>query len=160
MREELLKKAYRITQMSDEGKRAIAISALMNLKEGLIEGGIRPDDIPSVIADFTKLLVSADQVCNDQEYEFFKAVTGAELTSDEFYTLTNGGADDDFVEDAFGLIDILDEHDREALVCYAAALLSYDKSFKVSEFKLLDRIASGEGEEDEDEDEGGDEDED
>ena len=150
MRDDLIQKAYRITQMNEEAKRAMAISSLMNLKEGLEEGGILKEDIPGVIRDFTKLLVSADRVCDDREADFFRAVTGIEITNKEFFDMTNGGADDDFVEEAFELIDLLDEHDRTALVCYAAALLSYDKSFKVSEFSLLDRIMSG-GEDDEDE---------
>ena len=143
LRDELIQMAYSITKMNDEAKRAIGISALSNLKEGLEDGGIDPGDIPGCIRMFTKLLVSADRACNEKEYVYFKEVTGIKLTYDEFFEMTNCGTDEEFIDEAFELIDILDRHDRIALVSYAAALLSYDNSFKVGEFKLLDRIMSG-----------------
>ena len=150
MKQDLTKKVFEITKMTPEQKLLMGRNSLVLLKRGLEEGGISRSNIPNVIKMFTRLLVSADRTCAEEEYQFFLNVTGMQMTRDEFYEMTNGGADKEFIEGAFELIDILDEADRTALVCYAAALLSCDNSFKVSEFSLLDRIMSGGEDEDED----------
>ena len=140
MSEEILTTLYEIVKLPADEKIEFGKNALRFLNMGLKEGGILEEDLPSIVVMFAKLFVSADRNCTQEECDFFNEVTGAEYTYERFFEETNGGSDPEFVEEAFELIDLLDDLDRKNLVFFATCLLSCDKSFKVSEFKLLDRI--------------------
>lgn len=140
MSEEKLQTLYEIVKLPNEEKLQFGKNALRLLNMGLKEGGIPEEDLPSISIMFAKLFVSADRNCAREECDFFNEVTGADYPYEKFFELTNGGSDPEFIEEAFQLIDLLDDIDRENLVYFGTCLLSCDKSFKVSEFKLLDRI--------------------
>ena len=126
--------------MSFEEKVGTGKEAITRLARGLRNGGITDEQISKVLTLFTRLFVSGDKNCTREEYELFKAITGSDLSYDEFYNVTNGGSNPQFVEDIFELIQILEHDDRIALVIYGAILVSADKEITYPEAQLIDRI--------------------
>lgn len=129
-----------VCQSSFETKVGTAKEALSRLARGLHNGGVTNDQIKSLFVLFTRLFVSGDKSCSREEYELFHSVTESDMTYDEFYEMTNGGSDAEFVEHVFDFISILNRDDRIALIIYGACLVSADGVITYPEAELVDRI--------------------
>lgn len=142
MNDNLRQTLQEIVNMSDEDKVNLGKDALSRFVKGLMEGGIEKKDISDYIIALTKLFVSSDRKCSAEEYSFFRAVTGLELSSEDFYNMTNGGSDPDFIKASFKFLSILTPEDRTAAIVYGSALISCDDSVNIQEFALIDTILS------------------
>lgn len=140
MNQEVRDTLQEIVDLSFEEKVKLGEDALSRFYSGLVRGGIPEKEVPDYIIAFTKLFVSADQNCDKAEYDFFRAVTGIELSVKEFYDLTNGGLDEEFISACLDIVRILNHEDRMAVVIYGAALLSCDDTINVMELKLFDKL--------------------
>lgn len=129
-----------IVNLSEKEKVNIGVNALSKFYNGLVKGGIPENDVPTYIIALTKLFVSADQKCNRAEYDFFRAVTGLDLSADKFYDLTNGGRDPEFKKACFEFLSVLNNEDKTAAVMYGCALLSCDDTINLQEIELIQEI--------------------
>ena len=125
-----------------EQKVATGKGALQRLISGLRAGKLNDEQISSLLTAFTKMFVSADKDCNNYEYDFFKKVTGSNISKQEFYDMTNFGSNSEYVDKVFEFIHILDHEDRVALIIYGACLVSADGVVTYPEASIIDRILS------------------
>ena len=140
MTEEVKKIIREVLDSSDEEKVDLGKEALGRLTRGLIKGGIEEEKVPTVIIGITRLFVSADKHCSSKEYYFFNEVTELGMSYDDFYELTNGGSDEEYVNATLEFLSILREEDKLAVIIYGIALLSSDDVVKPEELSIIDRI--------------------
>ena len=130
-----------IVNLEDEQKEEIGRTALKDIYKRLHEReDCSREECAQWVIDITKLFVSADKKTAIKEYEFFKNVTGINLTNDEFYNATNHGSDKDFVNKMILRINDLYPETRQAILVYAAALTSSDDSIVGGEIDLFEEL--------------------
>ena len=140
MTQELKEYLQGIVNLSDEEKVALGRDSLNKFLNGLVRGGIPKDQLQDIVIGFVRFFVSSDRSCTTGEYNFFKAVTGFELTPDQFFDLTNGGAAEEYQKAVYEFAGILNQEDRTALVVFGAALLSSDDTITKEEAEMIDRL--------------------
>ena len=144
MTEEVKQMIQQILDSSDEDKVALGQQSLSRFLNGLKENGFNDDDLPKIIVAITRLFVSADKHCSEKEYRFFKNVTEIDISYQEFYEMTTGGADIEYVKSVLGFIVGLNKEERVAVVLFGVALLSSDNVVEYKELRLIDTIINAE----------------
>lgn len=129
-----------IFKMDPVERVAFGQLAVKKIVQGFSAGGLDARRINIALTNFVRLFVSADRNCVNDEWSYFKAVTGTDISTEEFYNKTNGGADPQFVEACMEFIDILTPEDRQAVALFCAAFLACDENITESEYNLLERI--------------------
>ena len=140
MTDEFKQTLQEIVNLSDEQKYELGKDSLNRFLNGLVKGGIAKDKLQDIIFAFVKFFVSADRSCTTGEYNFFRAVTGIDISTDDFFNLTNGGAAEDYQKAAYEFASILNHEDKVALAVFGAALLSSDDTITMEEAEMLDRL--------------------
>ena len=140
MTEELKEYLQSIVDLSDEQKYALGKDSLNKFLNGLVRGGIPKDQLKDIVIGFVRFFVSADRSCTTGEYNFFRAVTGWEISPDQFFDLTNGGAAEEYQKAVYEFAGILNDEDRTALVVWGAAMLSSDNAITKEEADMIDRL--------------------
>ena len=126
---------------------ALAVDSLELFRKNLRRDKVDEEVIEHIIMNLTRFFVSADHDCAPYEHSFFKAITGMNIEYQEFYKLTNGGRNPEFVESTLEFINGLDEETRNAAIAYGIAMLSSDLSYAHVEVELIDKLLSLQGEE-------------
>lgn len=126
--------------LSPADKVKIASEALKTYIDYLKSDGINDEKIDDSILWMTKLFVSADVRLAKDEYDFFRAVTGIDVDAKNFYEITNGGADPEFIEKMLGFIKSMPEKPREAAVSYGMMVMACDENIDFSESDLIKRL--------------------
>lgn len=140
MNDAVLNEVEKILHLSFEEKVEIGRDSLRKLMKGLMEGGLTKEETSNVIWNLLRLFVSADKRCSNAEFELFKAITGMEISEDEFYDRTNGGADEEYIKDSLEFIDILTKDDAIAAIYFGVIVMSSDGIIAKGEYDLIDRI--------------------
>lgn len=91
------------------------------------------------LANLTKLFVSVDRVCEQAEYELFIDVTGFDLTMDDFFEITNGGAAQDFVDYVLELIKLMPEDRKSDVALFGLCMCSADREITEAERMMIFR---------------------
>lgn len=131
-----------VVHASPRDKVDLACEAINKVHECLKKKGCNDDSIVGFICNLTRLFVSADLNCTDAEYSFFKAVTGAKLTPEQFYEMTNQGREESFLKDTFEIFSMLDAETKTASIIYGVAIISCDNEIDVDEVKMIDALMS------------------
>jgi hypothetical protein len=126
---------------------AFAVDSLELFRNNLRKNKVDEEVIERIIMNLTRFFVSADHDCTPFEHSFFKAITGIKLEYEDFYKLTNGGRDPEFVDSTLEFINGLDEETRNAAIAYGIAMLSSDLSYAHVEVELIDKLLSLQGDE-------------
>ena len=142
MNEELKDYLQSILDLSFDEKVQLGKESLAEFANGLSNYGATDEEVVAFILGFTKLFVSADLSCNREEYCFFRAVTGIEMSTDEFFDMTNHGRDESFLDAVGDALRALTYEQKRGIVIYGIALLSCDNVLKVDEIKLVEAILS------------------
>ena len=129
-----------IFKMELDERVAFGQISVKKIVEGFSAGGLDAKRINIALINFVKLFVSADRNCVNDEWDYFKAVTGTDISAQDFFDKTNGGADPQFIKACFEFIDILTPADRRAVALFCAAFIACDEKITENEYKLLERI--------------------
>ena len=121
-------------------RTGIANEALGRIIAALKEADNSTETISEFIIAITKLFVSADKSCDQEEYELFCNATGIPFTADEFYALTDYGANEEFVSNLLRVIAPLTPDVRNAICVYGIMLLSSDRKVNSQEVKIMERV--------------------
>lgn len=135
-----------ILKASPEEKVKLGGEALNTFHNNLTKNGVKEETIAKIIVNLTRFFVSADSSCSSYEYSYFRAVSGIELSYDEFYKLTNGGRDPEFVDSTLKFLNGLDEEARSAAITYGIAMLSSDLKYSKVELEIIAKMLELEGE--------------
>lgn len=142
MTEDMKKVLEEILKASPQDKVRLAASSLDTVIDNLKKSGVPENNRNTAILNLTKLFVSADSNCSPHEWSFFKAVTGIEISYDDFYNITNGGSDPKFIADAVEFLKSLDEETRNAAITYGIAILASDLTYAETEIEIIDKLLS------------------
>jgi len=105
------------------------------LNEGLdMEGAI------GLVNALIAVGVSADRTASMEEYELYNALFGIELTYEQFFERTNGGAAEVLVARIDQIVDHLDHEGKMAACSLALAFLSADGHVDYDEAALFERL--------------------
>ena len=126
--------------LSPKDKVLIARGALKTIIEYSQKIGASREDINTLIANFTKLFVSSDVTLVGDEYSFFKAVVGSEISPKDFSEMTDYGSDPEFVEASLEFIGQLPLEVREAVLTYGMMVMACDENINYQESDLIKRI--------------------
>lgn len=140
MTNELKEHLLSIAAASHEDRVEYGRRAVGAFIHGLREGGLDDEKINFILVAYTRLFVSADKSCERGEYELFRDITKMDISGEEFYNLTNGGKDPEFVSNFIELASKLTPDDRAACLAYGASIIGADGSISDEEFELFDRI--------------------
>lgn len=135
-----------ILKASPEEKVKLGEEALNKFHISLTKNGVNGETIAKIIVNLTRFFVSADSNCSSYEHSYFRAVSGIELSYDEFYKLTNGGRDPKFIDDTLKFLNGLDEEARSAAITYGIAMLSSDLKYSEVELEIIAKMLELEGE--------------
>ena len=113
---------------------------LHSLMLGLKDYGFSEKEITVIVMNLTRLFVSADLSCSEPEYVFFCAVTGAKVTREYFFEMTNNGRDPKFVEDTLDFLGQFYEKEKIAALMYGVALMCSDRKVHLDEETLVEAI--------------------
>lgn len=136
-----------VLKAEPQDRVALAVDSLELFRKNLRRDKVDEEVIEHIIMNLTRFFVSADHDCAPYEHSFFKAITGMNLEYEEFYKLTNGGRDPEFVGSTLEFINGLDEETRNAAIAYGIAMLSSDLSYAHVEVELIDKLLSLQGDE-------------
>lgn len=140
MNDEVKKMCQEILNMDENERLGLGNEALRRMHNGFKELGLNNSEATNLILNLTKLFVSADARCSEEEYKFFVKVTGIEISRDEFFEMTNYGKDADFANGLIELMSNADNDTRTAAVLYGIALMSHNGQLTSDELKLIDSL--------------------
>ena len=126
--------------LSPKDKVLIARGALKTIIEYSQKIGASKEDINTLITNFTKLFVSSDVTLVGDEYSFFKAVVGSQISPKDFSEMTDYGSDPEFVEASLEFIGQLPLEVREAVLTYGMMVMACDENINYQESDLIKRI--------------------
>ena len=126
--------------LSPEDKVSIAKSALVKMINYFESMDASSENINKILINFTRLFVSSDVKTVRDEYSFFRAVTGIDITTDEFYEMTNSGADPKFVDATLEFVSNFPKEVIEAFLTYGMMIMSCDDNINYQESGLIKRI--------------------
>lgn len=125
---------------SHEQRVAVAQKAAANVLAALDQGGIEDEVKFSFLTNVIKLFVSADKNCTELECRLFNDVLGTSLTYEQFYNLTNGGSDPQFIQAMDELIDALPDEVKVDVCTFGLTIIAADDTITGSEQAIFERI--------------------
>lgn len=102
--------------------------------------GMSDKDIVTLIVSLFKLFVSGDKHTARAEHDFFLASTGLNVSYEEFFSVTDYGANSDFVASMDNLIDSMPQDIKNQTLIFGLCILACDGKLTVSEQQLLNRL--------------------
>lgn len=126
--------------LSPKDKVSIAKTSLVKMIEYLESMDAPQENINKILINFTRLFVSSDAKTVGDEYSFFKAVTGIDITPNEFYEMTNNGSDPKFVDATLEFVSNFPKEVIEAFLTYGMMIMSCDDNINYQESDLIKRI--------------------
>lgn len=122
------------------GRIGVASEAVGRIIGPLVEAGNSKDDITSFFIAITKMFVSADKSCDDDEYNLFCKATGINMSTDDFFDMTNYGSNEEFISNLLDVIHPLSPDVRQAICIYGIMLVSSNRSLSSDEIRIIERV--------------------
>lgn len=122
---------------SKQRRMEVCLEAVGKLSSYFQQQGISKGSFEKFVLFLARLGVSADRICGNAEYEFWKEVFDTALTPQEFFQATNGGSDPSFVAKMNGLIDGLSKQAKDDCCTLVMGFICSDGAVSEREFELL-----------------------
>ena len=126
--------------MSDSERLKLAKLSLNTIYIELEKCGVKNGDAGAFIVGTIKFFVSADRSCSKEEYMLINKIYNINISYNDFYNMTNHGADIDFVRTFDALVQTFTSDGKVALCLFGICILSCDGKITVEEQKMFDRI--------------------
>ena len=119
---------------------AVAQKAAGNILGALKDSNVDDEVIFNFLTDLIKLFVSADKNCTEEECRLFNDVIGTSLSYEQFYNLTNGGSDPEFIQYMDELVDSLPEEVKVDVCTFGLTIIAADDTITGAEQALFEKI--------------------
>jgi len=129
-----------VREMDAELRVELAKDCVLKMCDGFARLGMNEEQMSEKICDVIRLFVSADRRCSPQEFELINAIYEFDMTYQEFYDLTNGGAQVEFIMAMDHYIDSLEKSLKSHIGMFGLCLLASDGEVTHVERALLKRI--------------------
>lgn len=122
-------------------KVALGKKCVEEICNGLFAIGFSEEMASGKICDCIRLFVSADRKCSQEEYCLINDIYEfTDMSYDEFFDFSNGGADPRFIAAMDAFIDALDSELKYYICLFGLCLLVSDDKVTREEYALLKRI--------------------
>ncbi len=128
-----------LVNLSHEERVTQGRSCAADIKEDFEKIGIG-EKYADFMVFIIKLFVSADRNCSKDEYKLINDIYELNMSYDDFFEMTNHGANSDFVKDLDALIDSLPEDTKIKVCLFGLFILASDDTISAEEQKLFQRI--------------------
>lgn len=139
---ELKELLQKFVDMSHEERVELGKESMEALGDDLVVHGLSEKAATNFIFLLITVALSADRVTAEAEYRLFCDITGVKTTYEEFYEITNGGADEDIVEEFDAFLDQMSESGKNAALTLALCFLASDDKITPEETKLFVKLVS------------------
>ena len=129
-------------RLDPEQRVDLAKNCILRVCKGFERLGLHEEEISRKICDFIRLFVSADKKCSYEEYELINSIYEFDMPYKEFYDLTNGGSQHDFVDLTDQYIDSLDADLKYNICLFGLCILVSDDKVTEEEYSLLRKIVA------------------
>lgn len=114
-------------------------SAAAEIVKQCADSGAEDKAIVIFLCNLTRLFVSVDRNCTQGEYELFVDVTGFDIQPQEFFNLTNNGADPEFVQYMLETVACFSEDGKKACCIFGLCICSADGEVTEAEKQMIAR---------------------
>ena len=135
--EELINK---VAGLSQDEKVALGRACVSRLYDGFSKLGMDDKTFAATMTGYISLFVSADKLCSAEEYQLVKSIYDVDMTYDQFYTVSNGGANPEFIAFMDTLADSLTGDMKSDICIFGLCILVSDNKLTQSEYDLFVRI--------------------
>ena len=125
---------------SEEERITVAQKATAAIAGFFSESGLTQKESLNFYINIVRLFVSADRRCSQQEVNLFNKILGADYSYEDFFNLTNGGSNPEFVKAMDDIIDTMPEEPKIAVCVLGLTFLAADGELKESEIDIFERI--------------------
>ncbi|MCR4911770.1 MAG: hypothetical protein K5925_04535 [Bacilli bacterium] len=125
---------------TEEERIAVAQKATAAIAGFFSESGLTQKESLNFYINIVRLFVSADRRCSQQEVNLFNKILGVDYSYEDFFNLTNGGSNPEFVKAMDDIIDTMPEEPKIAVCVLGLTLLAADGELKESEIDIFERI--------------------
>ena len=130
-----------ILNLSQREKISLGKSCMLRIKTLLRKRGIDEEKkINTFVDNLIKLFVSADNNCTKSECEYLNALTGRQLSQNDYIKMTKGGSDPIFIEKFDKLIDSLDAEEKNQICLFGLCILVSDNVLSFEEQEIFIKI--------------------
>lgn len=138
---EQLKELYnQYLNHSNEERIQVAQAACGVLVQFLKEAGLDEEQSFAFFMNVVRLFVSADRSCSEEEADLFNEILGANVSYEDFFNATNGGANPEFIKAMDELIDSMPEDPKIATCVLGLTFLAADGELTQAEVDVFERI--------------------
>lgn len=125
---------------SDAERIEIAQSATAVLAKFLKEAELDEKQSFSFFLNVVRLFVSADRNCSTKEADLFNKILRTDISYEDFFEATNGGANPEFVKAMDEIIDSMPEEPKLATCVLGLTFLAADGELTPAEVEVFERI--------------------
>lgn len=123
--------------LDQQGKIEEGKKAYQALRANLKVNGYDDKAADEVVWLFVRAAVGADRYGSKEEYELFVAVTGFEISAEEFAKFAKRGDKKEFADAMDSIVDSLDKRAKESILAFVACFLSVDGKLGEEEKELF-----------------------
>ena len=127
-------------QLDTEQRIELAKNCTIKMRDGFKKMGVKQDQLGKKICDFIRLFVSADKKCSRSEYDLINSMYDFDMSYEEFYDLSNGGVQKDFITSMDKYIDSLNADLKYHICLFGLCILVSDDQVTAPEYELFKRI--------------------
>ena len=136
-----LKEIYQnYLKQSEQERIAVAQNATAAIAGFLTESGLSSKESLNFYLNIIRLFVSADRRCSQEEVDLFNKILGLSYSYEDFFNLTNGGANPEFVKVMDDIIDTMPEEPKIAVCVLGLTFLAADGELKENEIEIFEKI--------------------
>lgn len=140
MNEQLRELYNQYLNQSEAERVAVAQSATSVVAKFLNEAGLDQEQSFAFFMSIVRLFVSADRNCSQEEADLFNKLLDTNVSYDDFFNATNGGANPEYIKAMDDLIDSMPEEPKLAVCILGLTFLAADGELTQAETDVFERI--------------------
>jgi len=129
-----------VGNLSQSEKVELGQKCVVNIGRGLEALGMDSDAITATMVGYISLFVSADRLCSAEEYQLIKSIYDLDMSYEDFYKLSNGGANSDFIELMDSMADSMNDDLKMNICLFGLCILVSDNKLTQAEYDLFIKI--------------------
>lgn len=125
---------------SDAERVQTAQAATAVVAKFLNEAGLSNEQSFAFFMNIVRLFVSADRNCSEEEADLFNKILDTNVSYEDFFNATNGGASPEFIKAMDEIIDSMPEDPKVAVCILGLTFLAADGELSQAEADVFERI--------------------
>lgn len=137
---ELNKLFQQFANMEHEQRVELGRGAMEALVEDLTSHGVDKEHAFEFVHLLVTVALSADRLTAAGEYALFVDITGADISYEQFYEITNGGSNEELINGLDEFLDGMTESGKNAALTLALCFIAADDKITPEEQRLFAKL--------------------